>query len=180
MSILDDIGDAALGVLKLAAPTVATALGGPLAGAAVKALGDALLPGQDAPTPAQIATAVQSLPPDQMVKLKEIDAKLKTDLKNADIELERLAYGDTASARAREVAVKDDTPAILALVVTLGFFGALAFMSVNELPAGNKDYLLVALGALGGAWASIVSYYFGSSRGSDRMKDLMQSASGRP
>lgn len=174
MSIMDDIGDAALGVLKLVAPTVATALGGPLAGVAVKALGDMLLPGEAAPTPAQIATAVTALPPDQMVKLREIETKFLTDMKAADIELERLAYADTANARAREIAVKDETPAILALCVTLGFFGALAFMFLNELPSGNKDYLLVALGALGGAWASIVSYYFGSSRGSDRMKDLMQ------
>ena len=33
---------------------------------------------------------------------------------------------DRSSARQRQVALKDDTPAILSLILTLGFFGALA------------------------------------------------------
>ena len=174
MSILDDIGDAALGYLKMVAPTVATALGGPLAGVAVKALGDVLLPGESAPTPAQVAAAVTALPPDQMVRLREIEVKFLTDMKAAEIEVERLAYADTASARAREISVRDETPAILALVVTIGFFGSLLFMSMNDLPVANKEALLLIVGGLANGWALILGYYFGSSRGSDRMKDLMQ------
>lgn len=72
--------------------------------------------------------------------------------------------------------VKDITPKLLALVVTLGFFGVLAFMLVQSVPVASRDVLNIMLGSLGTAWISIIAYYFGSSNGSSRKTELLAKA----
>jgi len=152
-------------IVGTVAPTLATALGGPLAGVAVKAIAAGL--GKPADAKAEsVEQAVLEADPATLLKLKEIELQFERDLQAAGIRLEEIEAADRASARAREISLKDHTPAILSFVITLGFFGTLGWMLVNGKPATGGDALLVMLGALGGAWGAIVSYYFGSSAGS--------------
>lgn len=72
--------------------------------------------------------------------------------------------------RYREVQVKDRVPAVLATLITIGFFGVLSFMMTNEVPKEGRDALLVMLGALGTSFSGVIAYYFGSTNGS-RAKD---------
>ncbi len=148
------------------APTVATAIGGPLGGLAVEAIGSAL--GMDKPTVKNIQAAFSSgtLTSDQVVALKNAEMALTTRMRELDIQEEQLQLGDIASARQREAEVKDWVPATLAVLVTSGFFGVLTYLLVSGKPQQGGDVLLVMLGSLGTAWASIMSYYFGSSTGS--------------
>jgi hypothetical protein len=151
-------------VIATVAPTLGTALGGPLGGVAgtfiSKALGVA--PGDQA----AVEKALLGGDPATLVALKKAELDFQAHMEELGIQRDQLAYQDTANARAREMSVKDLTPALLAYGITLGFFGTLGFMLVNGKPATGGDALLVMLGSLGTAWAGVISYYFGSSSGS--------------
>lgn len=160
---------AAVGVV---APAIATALGGPLAGAAVSALGRAIL-GDDKATEAQVAEAIKTASPEVWAGVRKADQAFEVQMKELGFKLDELVYKDIDSARQREIATKDWTPRALAIGVTLGFFGILIYLIQNGVPPEGGDALLVMLGALGGAWASIVTYYFGSSAGSREKTALL-------
>lgn len=165
-------------VLRTVAPGLATALGGPLAGLAISALSTALL-GRPDGSEQDVAAAIGGAGPDLLLRMKQADLDFQTKLKEVDLKLEEIAANDRDSARRREQAVRDRMPAILALLVTLGFFGMLAFMAISDIPGANRDLLTVMLGALGAAWTSVVGYFFGSSAGSAEKTRLLGSSPGR-
>ena len=168
MSLLDQFGP----LLGQIAPTIATALGGPLAGIAVKTLSSVLL-GHEGGTEEDISAAMASASPDQLAALKKIDADFKAHMKELDIDLERIAAGDRDSARQMQTATKDWVPKVLAVVITLGFFGILIWMLLNGMPKTGTEALLMMLGALGTAWTGVVNFYYGSSAGSKQKTDAL-------
>lgn len=153
------------------APTIATALGGPVAGMAVKALSGALF-GHDGASKDDIMTALANPTGDQLAALKKIDADFAVQMKALDIDLERIAAGDRDSARDMQKETRDWIPRALAVSVTVGFFAILLYMLVYGLPTTGNEALLLLLGALQTAWGGIIAFYFGSSSGSQK-KDQM-------
>lgn len=154
------------------APTIATALGGPLAGIAVKTLSSVLL-GHEGGTEEDISAAMANASPDQLAALKKIDADFKAHMKELDIDLERISAGDRDSARQMQRETKDWVPKVLAVVITLGFFGILIWMLLNGMPKTGTEALLMMLGALGTAWTGVVNFYYGSSAGSKQKTDAL-------
>ena len=67
------------------APSIATALGGPLAGMGVKALSQALL-GNENGTAEELSAALSSASPEQLSVVKKIDADFKVQMKSLDID----------------------------------------------------------------------------------------------
>jgi hypothetical protein len=123
------------GVIAKLAPTIGAAVGGPLAGSAISVVENALGLKPQGNTPAgqdAIGTALGSATQEQLLALHQADndfAAKMAALGFADAEsIASLADADRASARLREVTAKDSTPRLLAIGVTLGFFGLLAFM----------------------------------------------------
>jgi hypothetical protein len=153
------------------APSIATALGGPLAGMATKALSQALLGNEDG-SEDDLKAAMSQANPEQLAALKKIDADFKVQMKSLDIDLERISVDDRKSARSMQVETKDWIPRALAVSVTAGFFAILLYMLVYGLPTSGNEALLLLLGALQTAWGGIIAFYFGSSSGSQK-KDSM-------
>jgi len=150
--------------LGAVAPILGSAVGGPLGGTAAGLVAQAL--GLEPQTPApQLATAVAAATPDQLVALKKADEDFQTALKTLDLNAEKIAADDRASARTREAATHDWVPGVLMLLLTGGFFGLLGYLAAHDVPAGNRDLLNVMLGSLGAAWTGGVTYYYGSSAG---------------
>lgn len=173
------------------APTLATMLGGPLAGVAVKALVSATGiagTGDQAKDLDSITQLVASggLTPEAVAAIKKADLEHEARMKELDIDLAKLNAGheemlakmevdDRDGARRREEIVKDNTPANLAYMIILGFFAAsiiqIAFMlgwpeRVSQVP--NSAWLLIGtlFGYLANEAKQAAAYYFGSTAGS--------------
>lgn len=154
-----------LDFLKSALPTIVTALGGPVAGIAASFIGSKL--GLSESTVDSVKAAITGASPEQLVEIKKVDAELQKYFAGLEINLEELANADRASARDREAKTGDSwTPRLLALAVTVGFFGVLFYLLKYGKPETGGDALLVLLGSLGASWTAIIAYYFGSTKGS--------------
>ena len=143
-------------LVGLASSTIGSALGKPVAS-----------------TTDAIAEAVAGATPEQMIALKNAESDFSAKMQAMGFthqeDLEKIAADDRANARARQISLRDRIPAILAIGITVGFFGLLGTMMKISPPAGTKDLLNIMIGALGASWASVVSYYFGSSAAHDAM-----------
>ncbi len=87
-------------IVKVVAPTIATGLGGPLAGLATKALSEVLL-GRPDGTEDEVAQAVLGANPDQLLAIKQADQEFAKEMKRLDIDLEKTYVADTSDAPAR-------------------------------------------------------------------------------
>jgi hypothetical protein len=159
-------------LLGQVAPTLATALGGPMAGLAVKTLSNVLL-GHEEGSDEDISKALGSATPEQLSDIKKIDADFKVRMKELDIDLEKISAGDRDSARKMQIETKDWVPKVLAVAITIGFFGILVWMLVYGMPPSGTEALLMMLGALGTAWTGVVNFYYGSSAGSKAKTDAL-------
>jgi F0F1-type ATP synthase assembly protein I len=140
-------------------------LGGPLAGIAVKALSAKLL-GRDDGTEAEVAAAVQALGPQDLIRLREIEADLVKTLADNEIKLESLATQDRDSARRRAIEMRDYTPNVLAFVV-IGVFGWMLDRLMNGASLGaDANVAFMMLGTLTTAVGQALNYFYGTSRSS--------------
>lgn len=57
------------------------------------------------------------------------------------------------------------TASVLAVLTTAGVFAAVAALFLLPAPETNRDALALALGALLSAYAGVIGFYFGSSKG---------------
>jgi hypothetical protein len=162
-------GSTAKRIISTVAPMLGTVLGGPLGGLAGNALAQAL--GTSDPKAQEEAIVAGN--PDTLLKLKQAEDALKEHLRQMEIDEEKLTFDDTANARAMQVATHDSTPKYLAYLITFGFFATLGYLIVYGKPQTGGDVMLVMVGALGTAWASIVSFYYGSSAGSAANRDVI-------
>lgn len=160
--------------LKTIAPTIATAMGGPLAGMAVDAIGNAL--GMKDATKEQVKDLLASgtLTSDQMASLKQADASLKVRMKELEIDMEKVHAGDRNSAREMATRTGDVwTPRIMALVVFI-VWGAVNYKLFNGTINGDMRELVArALGTLDAVLMAVIYYYYGSSSSSAAKTEAM-------
>ena len=150
------------GLLGQLAPTIATALGGPLAGLAVKTISEALFGHQDA-NESEVSAALMSATPDQLQKLKEIDGTFKTRMKELDIDLVKIAANDRASARDMAINTHSFTPSVMSYVIVVCWAIIQYFLFTHVIEASMRELIARVLGTLDGALMLVLSFWFGSS-----------------
>jgi membrane-bound ClpP family serine protease len=149
------------------APTIATAIGGPFGGLAYEAVSKVLGVNQD---DAKKMLEDGKLSADQIAAVQQAEIALKAKAQELGLDFAKLSVEDRKSARDMQVSTKSKLPSILALLVTLGFFGILAGLMLGKVEHGTE--IDIMLGSLGTAWSGIISFYFGSSS-SSQSKDSM-------
>lgn len=70
---------------------------------------------------------------------------------------------------------KDIPMYLLAGLIVLGYFGLLAILTFKGVPSENNDLYNTAMGALLVAFATVVGYWFGSSKGSNDKNEMLKS-----
>lgn len=154
------------------APTLASAVGGPLAGMAVTAIAGAL---GCKPTTQALTVAMANATPDQLLALKQADQTFAAKMKELEIDEEKLSFDDTASARAMQTATKDPTAARLAWLVIGGFLifslGQVLSLVIwpeqtAKIPAAAWGTIGTILGYLAKEASQATAFYFGSTAGS--------------
>ena len=158
--------------LKQIAPTIATAMGGPLAGMAVSAISKAI-----GVEPEKVGDLISNnkLTAEQIAQVKIAEIELQKQANELGLNFEKLAVDDRKSARDMQMATRSWVPPLLAAAVTVGFFGILVMMLLGKVDSNNPAILMM-LGSLGTAWTGIIAYYFGSSAGSQAKTDLLSKA----
>lgn len=157
--------------LKLIAPTIATVIAGPFGTMAYGLIASAMgITASDA----QKTIEAGKLTSEQIASVQQAEIALKAKAQELNLDFEKLANDDRKSARDMQSATKSILPAILAIVVTLGFFGILVGMMTKTFV--TSDALLLMLGSLGTAWTGIIAYYFGSSAGSESKNALLHNS----
>lgn len=145
------------------APTIATALGGPLAGVATKFLAENLL-GDSGKGVEDIEKYISGATPEQLVQMKQIEAQFKIEMKKADIDVQKLAVDDRKSAR--ELFKINVWPQIiLSSVFIVGYFGILwlLFGGTIVLDTSIRDMAGILLGVLTSGIPMILRFWFGGS-----------------
>ncbi|MGH8627119.1 MAG: hypothetical protein ACREYC_18290, partial [Gammaproteobacteria bacterium] len=128
-----------------------------------------------------------AMTPAQALELKRADQDFAKDMAEiglkADalqVDLERVAAEDRASARQREALLKDWAPKVLAVLVITGYAAATGFILTHVIVPEMESLVMRTLGVLDVALGMVLSYYFGSSAGSkEKTTTMARLASGR-
>ncbi|MGR3435254.1 MAG: hypothetical protein ACU0CO_10255 [Shimia sp.] len=162
-------------VVGTVAPSLAHALGGPLAGTAAAAIAEKLgFEGHEA----ALAQALEAPSPDQLVALKELEVQFAVDMERAGIELAKIDVEDRVSARDRQVRMKDWTPTILGVCIIGGFFATIVLIFRFGLPENGRDVLIALVGVMGGMTTQVGNFFFGSSMGSKNKDAIIENLRG--
>lgn len=160
------------------APTVATALGGPLAGAAITAIGGLL--GINNPTAETIAEVVASgsLTPQQITDLKQLELKYQAEEKERGFRYEELSFKDRDSARKANVEGGTQKELfILSCILLVLSLGTEMFVLFQGYPDTIPEIIVGrVLGLMDAVAMMVLAYWYGTTNGSAQKNTLLANA----
>ena len=163
-----------LDTIKTIAPVVASALGGPLAGAAVTALGGLL--GMAEPTQDKIKAAIENghLTGEQISGIRQLELKLKADEAERGFKYSELEFKDRDSARNMNIQTGAKTPAVLTWIIVAIVLGLEGLILFKGMPQGVSEIVTGRiLGTLDMSLMMVLAFWFGTTYGSGRKTDLL-------
>lgn len=171
------------------APGLATALGGPLAGAAVKVIADKVFGNPNA-SEADLAAALAlgTLTGEQIKALKQAEMEMQVELARIGQASDAAYLADTDSARKQTTALAQSgsgiawgAPVVSTLIV-VGYFACIymLFLVDRQWDERTSGLLNNLFGALTAAFIQVANYWLGSSAGSKRAGDSLRKIAEQP
>jgi len=152
--------DAIKGLVGAVAPTIGSAIGGPVGAGAGKILAQVLgVPAE----PQAVQKALSEATPEQLAEIKKADLNYKTRLAELEVDIFALETADIQDARKNA----DWTPKVLAMLAFLFFGGYVTLVTIQPPDANSEAVINLVLGYLGGVVSAVVSFYFGASHKAD-------------
>ena len=172
------------GFVSNLAPVLGTALGGPLAGAAVKVLAGAVL-GTENASEADLANALTSgqLSGEQIVAIKEAEQRFELQMRSMEIDVMKINQAaedavlrDVQDARARQVATRDYMPQVIFFLFLVIYVAEVGMFFFGKMPEDEYVRALMtrAFGTVEAGVVGAVAYFIGSSRGSKASGDAVR------
>lgn len=177
--------NAALNVITELAPTIASAVGGPLAGGAVTALESVfgITPTPGASTGSRqdaVAAAINGATPDQLAAMRKADQDYAVAMAAAGFKdtetLASLGVQDRTSARQMQVSSKSIMPPLLGSAIIIGSLGAAAAILTGKVSYANTTEATMVgtvVGYLFSEAKAVLSFYFGSSSSTAQQNELL-------
>jgi len=145
-------------IIGSVAPTLGTALGGPLGGMAGDAISKVLGCDND---PVSLEKAIATATPEQLLEIKKVEKEFEAKMKELDVDIYKLETQEKQDAR--KTFSKDWTARIIGIAMVGGFLGYI-FLVTLQPPEQNSEALInLVLGYLGGLASAVISFYFGAS-----------------
>jgi hypothetical protein len=162
-------------IVKTLAPTVASALGGPLAGAAVTALGGIL--GLTEPTQEKIAEAITGgrMTSEQIAQIKALELHYQNEEKERGFRYAELVFKDVDSAR--KANVEGGTQAMLfwlSILLLGGALGCEGWVLFNGYPPELSEMVVGrVLGLMDAITMMVLSYWYGTTNSSNLKNQII-------
>lgn len=159
------------------APGLATALGGPLAGAAVKVIADKVLGAPNA-TEEEVAEALSSgkLSGDQILAIKRAEQEFLVEMAKIDAQADQSYLQDVQDARARQVATKDYMPQTIFFLLLGVYVFEISLFWFGQVPTDEfvRALMTRAFSTVEVGLTGAIAYFIGSSRGSKNSGDTIR------
>lgn len=155
--------------VSVIAPTVASVIGGPIAGVAVSQLSSLLL-GKPDGSPDELLTAFNGASADKLLQLKQLEADTQIKLKQLELDVSKLDYDDTSNARQRQIEMAkytgkgDVVQDSLAIILLVGVFALITALFTVPIPKDSMQIIYMVAGTLLGTLTTVFGFYFGSSK----------------
>ena len=162
-----------INTLRALAPTLATALGGPMAGEAVSAL-IGVVGGQDAEDVRKIIEGGR-LTTEQIGQLRQLELQFQANERECGFKYAELSFKDRDSARQANVAGATQRPLFwLSVMLLVLCLGTEITVLMRGLPQGTSELVIGrVLGLLDAIAVTVLAYWYGTSSSSARKTELL-------
>ena len=174
-------------LIKTVLPFLTTVLAGPVPGIATGLLNQ-IFPNKEIDTPEKLQKEYQKITqyensdvdknsPDYLMQ-KKINENILVEIENAEnklklkfneagissvLELEKIYAGDLQNARNRQIVMNDDTPRLIALIITVVIIALVLLLMFVNIPSNNKDLITQVVLTIVAGWGGMMAYYFSTT-----------------